>query len=353
MNFIFSSRRDMMSYEDVEEFIIPCTCNGDFTSVCATRIETLVNVCNTEAKKTSQPSMALPINSQVGDAAVLKPCVTYQPSSRLNFHIYESSEIDSITSDFAGFTVEAAIRIKNKFLFFGYNEYRNTLVEKLGAEGDNVKTMYHTTKGNVFHILQNGLDVKKSRPGFFGNALYFSDTPLKANDYSPLRGYAGTLRVMLRCKVALGRTHPFRIGSFNQTLKTAPAGSDSVSGFIRKADEYAVYRNDAVYVSELVFYRVQDLKVETTTLVIPNGVPKSSCVFITANLSMFFSKLTNMCVSSEQEKAMRRLIGNVLKKVVTVEDFTRQIRLLLGANPTPSPTFNSRLQTELRKVVAP
>ena len=314
----------MLSFRQIEDMMLAC--NRDRCS-CASRLQNMVNWCN------SAPH----------------PGVVYNNASNTNhFHIYESTDLEPIKLEFASFDVEAVVRIDNPMLSFGHNQYCG------GIEGGaNVKTLYHTTRGDVHSILTSGLDKSKSTVGYFGKALYFSDSPTKANDYSPARGYNDSIRLMLRCKVALGKTHVFTVGDYNKRLVGPPNGCNSVLGFIRRADEYAVYDNSAVLVAELVFYRVKDALPELTVpLVVPPRTPIGSVVFITGKLSEFFSRLQRSTSTPDEEKQTRRLITRVLRKQIDIDMFILEIRLVLRKVPPPADLIRL-LRQELDAVVYP
>jgi len=86
----------------------------------------------------------------------------------------------------------------------------------------------------------------------FGRGLYFAKDPKKSHDYNTGTEHTAGRRCMFLTNVILGKIEDR--GSRPDPTITGPAyGYDSVHGFVN-ADEYIVYRDDAVIPSYLVIY---------------------------------------------------------------------------------------------------
>ena len=99
-------------------------------------------------------------------------------------------------------------------------------------------------------IVRNGFKIAFVRQhnhwGRFGQGHYFSSASSKSADY-PLKLAAGATRVLVLCKVVVGRG--YRVNTNMTHLQAPPDGYDSVLGEVGPAlnyDETCVYRDDAV-----------------------------------------------------------------------------------------------------------
>ena len=194
--------------------------------------------------------------------------------------------------------------------------------------------------------LKQGLDYRLAQRGFFGKGLYVTSNPMKANDYSPDKGQPTALRMMLRCRVLLGKAKEFDVGRFDRDLTIEPEGFDSVQGFIRRGIEYVLYANDRVYITHVIFYRFGDRDLELApSFALPPNVT-GQIVYITASLSEFFGKLQQRA-TVDQQIPIKRLISALLKRAITVTQFLDQISSMLKALPPKD--LCEKLTTELEK----
>jgi hypothetical protein len=123
----------------------------------------------------------------------------------------------------------------------------------LACLGDSPSSvLWHGTgPKNLSSILSEGLDNHYSLRGHFGRGIYFSDHPAKAHSYTR-KGE----RILLLCKVALGRIKKYERGANNPSLIEPPEGFDSACGNISGHDEYAVYDKTRVDIEYVVRYTV-------------------------------------------------------------------------------------------------
>jgi hypothetical protein len=149
---------------------------------------------------------------------------------------------------------------------------------------------YHVTKGSLLSILLEGLNPLLSSGGLFGKGIYLSTNPLKANDYSPSRGRPNDIRVMLKCSAVLGNVYDFGVGRFDKDMVAAPQGFHSVKGFVRRAEEFVVYRESQVNVEEIIFYTFGNtqLEMEPSSNVPPSVAGKVRVVNFLASLYALF-----------------------------------------------------------------
>jgi len=292
-------------------------------------------------------------SSSKGDISASKDAL----AAKALFHIRTLSPQDQQFDDIClelgkPLRVEKVLEIQNPLIYSQY-QARKAATEILNDGDANEVTSFHVSKGSLFSICQTNLDYRNAQRGFFGKGLYTSPDPLKANDYSNEKGNPSALRVMLRCKVLLGRVKEFEMGRFDRDLISEPEGFDSVKGFIRRGSEYVVYSSDRIYVTHLIFYKVNDTALELSApLNLPPNV-SGHIVYITASLSEFFGKLQQRAgpATSPEYVAVRKLIGTLLKKQIDVDSFLAQISKILKAAPPAD--LAVRMKTELEKCKLP
>lgn len=249
-----------------------------------------------------------------------------------------------------GFNPVAVFAITNHQLATRFHGKATEVAHSRPDFGSNTKIGFHVTKGDLDKILREGLDPRISTIGFFGKGAYVARTPMKANDFCVDKGNPQALRVMLRCQVILGRSKEFEIGQFARNLVTEPEGFDSVTGFIRRAHEYVVYRSEQCLITHVILYRFTDTAQELTpSLAVPPNV-NGRVVYITAALSEFFSELQKRSNPSELP-ITKRLILQLLQSQITVDAFLSCTSQNLKA-PTP-PDLRDKLLAELAKCKIP
>jgi len=225
---------------------------------------------------------------------------------------------------------------------------------KLKLGDPNAQVGYHVCKGDVLKkILEKGLDPRVSNGGFFGNGTYLTPDPLKANDYSPQKGDPKALRCMLRCQVLLGKSKTFPTGHFDRSIRIEPEGYDSVIGFIRRSTEYVIYTGNRAYVSYIIFYRFTDTQLEMTpSSALPQNV-SGQTYLITPSLSEFFSRLNKRAAPepSEQNTTLKKLIRDLLNRIITVSDFITGIEICFKS--TSPVGLSVKLEAELKKCKLP
>lgn len=249
-------------------------------------------------------------------------------------------------SEADGFKIAAIYQISN----FAHDVHFNMKAIEIANKNHQPVSLRHAYHGvtnydNVIPIILNGL--KCGTRGFFGKGIYATDSPLKANDYSPSKGDPNALRVMLRCQVIPGCVKKFDIGRFDRDLTVAPEGYDSVSGFIRRSSEIVLYDPYQIRVTEVIIYRFTKTSEELDPIrTIPPGAVAGRTVFITASLSEFFSKIQERC-NSTQLPACKKLVSDLLKRQITPTQFIQEISSLLRTT-VPS-DLEERLVRELAK----
>jgi hypothetical protein len=233
------------------------------------------------------------------------------------------------------FTILDVVEIENVFLRKQYETRREMLSFVAGAANEQVT--YHVTKANLLTLCNEGLDPRHSQRGFFGKGVYLADSAVKANDYSPEKGKPDAVRVMLQCRVLLGRSKEYELGHFDRDLVAEPRGFHSVKGFIRRDTEYVVFSRDQVLIDRVIFYRYTNTESETSPcLQVPPNVT-GHVVFISASLSEFFTKLQDRAgpPCSDNAIEMRRLTAALLKQTVSVESFLEQAARIVKSDVSP------------------
>ena len=212
----------------------------------------------------------------------------------------------------------------------------------------NIQKLYHTTKEkNVISILNDGFDPRIANQAFFGKGIYFTDDPSKANEYSGYIGNARAIRVMFECSVVLGREKEYSLGEFDKNLLKEPIGYDSVKGFIRRANEFVVYRTEQVCINRVIVYRWVDTDAETVQCYnIPKNINPCTVVYITPCLSEFFYKLKSRS-GAENLIQIKREIQHLLENKKSVKEFLENICVVLKSLPPPD--LQEKIEIELKK----
>jgi hypothetical protein len=197
-----------------------------------------------------------------------------------------------------------------------------------------IMKLWHTPNyEQIENILTNGLDINFAKRGYYGKALYFSDNPTKANDYSKCKGKPEELRIMLKCVVITGNTKEYKLGHFDSNLVKAPDGFHSVCGFLYRANEYAVYNNAQVLITHLIVYKFTDTVYETSPArELPPGVNVQDVYYMPPKLSEFLRKLVEN-TKPELKQFMKRNTTLLLYQIITIEQFFENCTKLFGAPP--------------------
>jgi Poly(ADP-ribose) polymerase catalytic domain len=260
-------------------------------------------------------------------------------------------EYEAIAADFKGrpgFELDSILEVQNAFPYTQYCIRKEALQMLRGDPNEIVG--YHVSKGSLHNICQNGLDQRQARRGVFGRGIYTTSDPMKANDYSTDKGNPETLRMMLRCKVLLGRSKEFPVGHFDRDLVMEPEGYDSTKGFIRRAEEYAVYSSDRVYISHIIFYRFTDSNLELTpSFAVPPNF-QGQIAYIPANLWDFFNKLQARDTTPDKT-SIKKHIKDLLLRSITVQEFLAQVSVILKTAPPPN--LAGQLEIVLQKCKLP
>lgn len=247
------------------------------------------------------------------------------------------------------FDIQHIFSLRNEFTEAQFAARKNATGRLRGTDKAEEKIAYHVTKGGLFQICQTGLDARLSQKGFFGKAIYMAFEAVKANDYSVDKGNPAAIRVMLRCKVLQGVCKEFELGRFDRDLIMEPEGYDSVSGFIRRGTELALYTSDRVCVTHIILYKYLNTQLETgPVLNVPPNV-SGHIVYITAALSEFFSKLQLRAgaPATQEHVAMKRLTGRLLKKELAVAEFLVAAGEILHTDPPLE--LADKISSELKK----
>jgi molybdopterin-binding protein len=222
-----------------------------------------------------------------------------------------------------GFSVDSIFAVTNDLLSSQYAARRSATTFLRGPDHLNEKIAFHVTEGNLYDILQIGLDPRLSKKGFFGRGIYTALKPMKANDYSTM-GNPYTTRVMLRCKVLQGASKEFEYGRFDRDLVVEPKDCDSVLGFIRHDTEIVFYTSDRVLITHVIFYKFKDTELELKQPPMPE-VP--GIVGITVGLSGFFSQIEKR-VAAISQASVKQEVKRLLKREITASVFIEAVEAL-------------------------
>ena len=257
---------------------------------------------------------------------------------RLMFHIQKVNpeDISELRTSFnEDFELLEVYSVQNPFLHNQYKMRKAAINFITGNANENI--VYHTTKSKLISICNEGLDPRYSLKGFFGRGIYVSDSPVKCNDYSAEKGNPNAVRIMLQCRVILGRSKEYEMGQFDRDLVVEPQGYQSVKGFIRRNTEYVVYNRDQIMIDKIIIYRYSNTENELAPcLQVPPNIT-GNIVYITASLSEFFSKLQQRVGPSGSANfiAVKRLTAALLQKLIDIDQFLGDVSLILKALPPP------------------
>lgn len=223
----------------------------------------------------------------------------------------------------------------------------------------NVQRLFHGTGiENIRSLALNGFDMALCKPGgYLGTGLYFSDNPFKANDFSPCMGDPVASRAIIVCNVVLGRIFHLGIGGRDKSIKAPPPGFHSFQTFIRRATEWAVYRERQVDITHIVLYSFPDTSAETAAVYdVPKGCTGKT-FFITAALSEFLTKLKLRAEKKDGtgdnhptpcSDAMAELAGQFLRNRVRAADFLSAATAILKTDPPKADTID-KLRREMER----
>lgn len=236
----------------------------------------LSNIKEKKEEKTIQESPApapLPLSKTLSGLDRLPTCWTQcpkcLPTDKRRYHLIEvtsgSSEWQVVSDPLikVNFTVHKVQRVQNESLWQRLMFEKNLMLRD--REDVNMQLLYHTTRAKAPVICEEGLDLRLSRNGRFGNGIYFSDDPAKCNSYWPVVGARST-RQMFVCRVLLGDIKEYRENECDNKLVREPLKEcpkpggpktyDSVKGRITGQNEYVVYNAYRVMPEYLLEYSV-------------------------------------------------------------------------------------------------
>jgi hypothetical protein len=205
----------------------------------------------------------------------LSELINFEGGKPNYFHVKKLEKdhpmFQGIEKKYPELVISKVFQIHNSCTNYNYNAKKKQMQTELGKEYiNNEKLLYHgTNKLKLYSILNGGLRIQNSVTGnFFGPGSYFTDNIHKANNYSKDKSNPDEDRIILVVKVNLGREKNYRMGDFDRSLKTAPDGFDSVSGFIN-GNEFVVYNNNQMDIQLLIVYRYINPEIEKQKSKIP------------------------------------------------------------------------------------
>ena len=231
-------------------------------------------------------------------------------------------KIVKIKSDFvnAGFKILSITKVMNS-----KRHIMRTAYESIYGKY-NHSMLYHMSKGPLEKIGEEGLDIRASKGGYFGYGIYTTDNIRKANNYSAHKGNPNAERFMFVCNVNLGKVYECETFKINTTSRTPPCGYNSVKGNVDDlSDEYVVYDNNQIDISYVVKYTV------------PTGCEKVQTYRYSQTIYNYFTEILRLIsfLNPTDFKPIRKiqiLYESVSKNSINPEDFTIEIKKLIGAN---------------------
>lgn len=248
---------------------------------------------------------------------------TVEPGKMYTLNEIPKEDWKSITGEMdTGFQILKVSEVTNIFCKSAFD------IKTIQMANPNQTKLWHLptlNPGVIDSILNFGLDKGKSKQGFFGKGIYLTDNAMKANDYSESKGDPESVRILLLCSVALGKSKSYEIGRFERELDCAPENYDSVQGLIRHAREYVVYNNNQVLITHIIHYRYGTIAELNTAHKLPPNI-KSPVVFISPALSDFITKVEKVAHSKDCIIVVKKLIGNLLRAKIEPETFLEEVQ---------------------------
>ncbi len=171
-----------------------------------------------------------------------------------------TSEYNQVTNSYDPnkFIINGVIKVDNPFSKQKFDIECQKLSYIRPTIGPNIKTRYHVSNGNVNYVCNNSIDIRYSRIGYCGKAIYTAYTPVKANDNNVNKGNRDIIRVMYVCKVVCGNILKKDLGTINTSLFKEPEGYDSIDAFYARDWETIIYDTDRSLIEYIVLYRYID-----------------------------------------------------------------------------------------------
>ena len=161
------------------------------------------------------------------------------------------------------------VRVQNLWLMevYQFNKWR---MYKRNDGTINELTLFHGTKGNDPMVVckgEDGFDLRLSKKGSWGHALYFSENIMYADKFAHITSEGN--RELLLANVLVGETYDFGT-SRQQEMKMPPikieskqnllnVKYDSVFGITKDARVYMIYEAHKAYPAYVVNYQYETL----------------------------------------------------------------------------------------------
>jgi WD40 repeat protein len=158
-------------------------------------------------------------------------------------------------------------RVQNPHSWFDYSLCKHKLESK-GQDPNEAHHLYHTSKGDVAHVLSEGLQVWCAGDGLLGKGIYATECPLKASTYWK---FSTSKRTMCVVSMALGDVYVVASGDNGRGFRKPPIGYDSVEGNFTGQKECVVYAGERVYIKYLLEFEVLPIYAETATALVKAG----------------------------------------------------------------------------------
>ena len=160
------------------------------------------------------------------------------------------------------------VRVQNLWLLELYQFNKRRMYKNDGII--NELTLFHGTKGNDPMVIcegEDGFDLRLSKKGSWGYALYFSENIVYADKFAHITSEGN--RELLIANVLVGEAYDFGT-SHNQELKMPPIKQrskkdlinikyDSVSGITKDTRVYMIYEAHKTYPAYVVNYQYKTL----------------------------------------------------------------------------------------------
>lgn len=238
------------------------------------------------------------------------------------------------------------------------NPFEPRIPGGLVSEG-NEHVVYHATRGDLINICEEGLNPSYSRGGSYGKGIYFTDSAIKANDYSIKQLKQDNVRIMLQCRILLGRIKEYGLAQQDHCLMTAPHGYNSVKGFISRDIEYVIYQPDQILVEKIILYKCENKVLDIPPIIhikFPfsgNGSNSENITYISFYLSMILNNLmleASKTFNSPEHITIKKKFYALLKETITFDNFLDNISKILKRPLSPSEIKYLKYHLELNKI---
>ena len=257
--------------------------------------------------------------------------------------------VHRVLTNIPGCELSSLFAIENPMQVAHYNITREYIARECGGNANCIHGYHCTSPEGIRNIMVNGFMMQRAKRGNFGFGAYFTESFLKANDYSTKRRDPNAIRVMLICEIICGNKKKYEPGIYERSLLNAPPGFHSVEGEIIRDKEIVVYNSNQILPKFVVFYKFGRTDLEINAPTISHSILKQ--VQVTVFVKSLFEKLMNTNSNSNTKFGLvKNLIHDVCSRIIDVKTFLKGIVENKLIEPVPD-DLESVFTTEFSKCI--